>query len=145
MDEKTEQDLPKEEKITVEVKEEPKLITPFEAQPEPQSPTPQLKKGEIIFIEDYAVQPVKKEAKRINLFNIVSTMEPRLLTVLDGCLYVFKPVPNKLKPMQHFNRFFAKELPNKAELEEQNKQRASVQSCSELERLFKVDISAASQ
>ena len=114
MDEKTEEDLPK---VTVEpeIKDEPKLIketNPY-VEPEVESPTaPQLQKGEIILLEDYAVQPVKKEAKRINLFNIVSTMEARLLTVLDGCLYVFKPVPNKLKPMQHFNRFFAKELPN---------------------------------
>ena len=117
MDETTEEDLPKiTVEVEVEIKDEPKLIqetnNPY-VEPEVESPTaPQLQKGEIILLEDYAVQPVKKEAKRINLFNIVSTMEARLLTVLDGCLYVFKPVPNKLKPMQHFNRFFAKELPN---------------------------------
>jgi hypothetical protein len=52
-----------------------------------------LEKGQIVAVEDYMMQNVRKEAKRANLFAIVSTTEPRLLTVLDGCLYVFKPIP----------------------------------------------------
>jgi hypothetical protein len=67
--------------------------------------------------EDYMMQPVRKEAKRANLFAIVSTTEPRLLTVLDGCLYVFKPMPVQNKVMQSMGRFFAKNLPNQEEVE----------------------------
>lgn len=60
---------------------------------------PLLEKGQIVAIEDYMMQNVRKEAKRANLFAIVSTTEPRMLTVLDGCLYVFKPIPIKNKVM----------------------------------------------
>ena len=60
---------------------------------------PLLEKGKIVAIEDYMIQNVRKEAKRANLFAIVSTTEPRMLTVLDGCLYVFKPIPIKNKVM----------------------------------------------
>ena len=56
---------------------------------EPSSPGPQLQKGQVVYMEDYAMQPVRKEVKKAKLINIVKHTEPRLLTVCDGCLYVF--------------------------------------------------------
>jgi hypothetical protein len=71
---------------------------------------PALKKGSTVNIEDYMVQAVRKEAKRANLFNIVTTTEPRLLTVFDGCLYVFRPITHN-KALQTMSRFFTKKVP----------------------------------
>jgi hypothetical protein len=61
------------------------------------------------------------------------------LTVLDGHLYVFKPIPVS-KTQQSISRFFAKQMPDPTQLDEMQKERGIVKSCTELERLFKVDI-----
>lgn len=61
------------------------------------------------------MQPVRKEAKRVNLFNIVSNKESRLLSVIDGCLYVFKPINQIQKQLKDIGRFFGKAQPQVAE------------------------------
>jgi hypothetical protein len=59
---------------------------------------------------------------------------------MNGALYVFRPVPVVNKAKQSFGRFFAKQMPDNAQIDEESRERGEVKSITELERLFKIDI-----
>jgi len=104
-----------------------------------------LKKGKEVLLEDYLCQPARKEIKRPNFFkSVISSTEDRFLTVANGSLYVFKPVPTESKIKSGFKTFFAKVPDSVAEANgegsEDKRAKGIVKSCTELERLFKVDV-----
>ena len=99
-------------------------------------------KGSIINLDDYVLQPCRKEAKRQTILKSLIPMgEERFLTVNNGSLYVFKRAPKTNIAVKNLGRFFSKQIPeDQQQTEEQQIPKGLVKSCTELERLFKIQV-----
>ena len=100
MIDKSVKELTEEEKLKAEKAE----ISP--------NPVVEMGKGSIISLDDYVLQPCRKEAKRQTILKSLIPMgEERFLTVNNGSLYVFKRAPKLNIAVKNLGRFFSKQIP----------------------------------
>ena len=99
-------------------------------------------KGSTINLDDYVLQLCRKEPKKTSMLgNLIPMTEERFLTVNNGSLYVFKRAPKPNAAVKNLGRFFSKTIPDEQVTEpDQQIQKGVVKSCTELERLFKVQV-----
>ena len=70
----------------------------------------------------------------------MSMTEERLLSVNDDFLYVLKRIPAQNIATKSIGRFFAARIPETQAEQVAQKDKGLVKSCTELARLFKVDV-----